>query len=134
VFRNRGSKTKRPPAGGFFSAGAVNVVSLFLGLALLAGIYLSWKYIPIVSTKSDLSNLVREATFTAARVTDEQIRRNLIEGAKLDLNVDLQSEDVEITRYSDRVRIRVTWRPVVRFPLGKSVQHAFEISEGATTY
>jgi len=114
--------------------GKINFVSLFFMLVLGTGVYLSWIYIPIVWTKNELGNVVREATFNANRSTDEQVRKSLIEAAKLDHDVDLKVEDIEITRYSDRVRIHVVWRPVVHFVFGNSIQHAFEITESATFY
>jgi hypothetical protein len=114
--------------------GKANPVSIFLALVLAAAVYLSWKYIPVMYTKNELSNIVREATFTANRTSDDQIRKTLIEAARLDFGVDLKGEDIEVIHYSDRVRIRLIWRPTIALGFGKSIQHVIEISESATTY
>lgn len=114
--------------------GKVNPVSVFMALLIVAGLYLSYKYVPIVWTHNELSTLVREACFSAGRSSDGEVRSSLVEATRLDLELDIKGKDIEVARYTNRVRVDLIWRPVITFPFGKSIQHKFTISESATTY
>lgn len=116
------------------ASGGINFVAVFLAVGLALAVYLSIKYIPVVWKKSELQRAVKEASFSANRSTDDQVRRLIVDTVKRDLAIDLRDEDVEITRFEDRIRIRVIWRPTVKFLGGKTVQHAFVVSESTAFY
>jgi hypothetical protein len=111
-----------------------NLVSITLALVFGSGLYLSYKYVPIVWNKAKLQDIVKEVSFGAPRSSDEQVRKALIDVAKGDHGIILQDNDIEIVRYTDRIRIRVVWRPVIQFLWGRSVQHAIEVTESTTFY
>ena len=111
-----------------------NFVTVTLGLLMFAGAYLSYKYLPIFWTKTELQNVVKEECFHAGHAPDEEIKTSLMGEAKVELHVELNENDIDVAREGDHVRIHVVWRPVVNFLGLRSVQHAFEITESATFY
>ncbi|MFH1262597.1 MAG: hypothetical protein V1495_04015 [Pseudomonadota bacterium] len=111
-----------------------NFVGFFLVVLSIAGFYLCYKYVPVVWNKQKLEDAVKEISYSAARSEDDQLRKTLIETAHNDMEIDLQEGDIEITRFSERIRIRVTWRPTVRFLGVWSLQHAWNVVVTTTFY
>jgi hypothetical protein len=113
---------------------SINFVSIFLAVALTTGVYLSYKFIPLIWQKSELEKVVKEVSFGANHNTDEQVKQSILERARGDLRIEIQENDVEVTRFNDRVRVRVVWRPLVRLVWAKTFQPKFEVVESTTFY
>ena len=112
----------------------VNVVSAAVFIFLIVAGYLSYLYVPILWTQNELSALIKEESFGAKRKSPEQVQQSLKASAEDRLRVKLELEDIQVDKYADRVRVRVTWRPVVEFIKGRSVRHAFTFDEETVFY
>lgn len=108
---------------------SLNVVSLTLYLILAVGVYLSYKYLPIVWKKHELEIIVKEHTYglKGRGNPTSYVQESLIQTAHRQLEIELEPKDIQVSRLAGSVRIGVIWRPVVKFPLNKEFTHQFKI-------
>ncbi len=112
----------------------ITFTGLILFLLLAGGLYLSYKYIPIMWTKIRLENLVKEESYLAKRRPAEETVQMIVASADRQLGIQLKNEDVQVDVEADRVRIDVTWRPVISLLFGASFSYAFHAKAETVFY
>lgn len=97
------------------------------GLCLAVLIYAVYLYIPIMYKQQELQGLVKDYTFRSSGVSTEMIRKAVIEDAKSKLEIDLNIDDVLVTKDNDRTKIDVIWRAVIQLPLDYKIDHDIHV-------
>lgn len=111
-----------------------NFVSVVIYLLLIAGAYVAYKGSPIWWKKGEMDAVVKEASYGAKRMTEEQATDAIVEMIERQVKVKIPREDVTVNKQKDYVRIRVVWRFTVDHPFGKQTKHQLTINQETMFY
>ncbi len=110
------------------SNSGVSATDIIFGLLIVAAIYGSYLYIPLVYKSQELEAIAKDYTFKAGGASQDQLRQAVIEDAKRKVDVILNVDDVIVTQENDRTKIRIIWRPVLELPFGFKIPRTFDVS------
>lgn len=109
------------------SNSGISVTDIIFGLVLVAAIYGSYLYIPLVYKSQELEMIAKDYTFKSGGASNEMLKQAVLEDAKRKADITLNEDDVLIIRDGDRTKIQVTWRPVIELPFGFKIPRTFTV-------
>ena len=99
------------------AAGSINWLTIVLILAVVAGIYFAYKFLPPYVTDYSFHSFLEVQGRNAFEWDDDRLRNNIIEYCRVN-DIPLEEENWSVHRNDDDVFIRVKYGVVVTLPFG----------------
>ncbi|HMQ10137.1 MAG TPA: hypothetical protein PKC21_06145 [Oligoflexia bacterium] len=101
---------------------------------LAFGVYASVKYFPIVKTRSQLLEILGEASFQAKRQDVYVVKSAIVEAARRKLDVVIKPDDIQINKYEGYVEIILKWQPIIDWGFGQKRRLTFNLEKERAIY
>jgi hypothetical protein len=108
--------------------GKSNIGGLLMVLAMVGGVYIGLKFIPVKASAYQFDDTVREQVVYAGarrrKLSDQEVMRNLMERAD-ELSLPIAKRNVRITRRAKTIRIQVAYRVPIELPFDFTYEWTF---------
>jgi len=105
----------------------ITITDIIFFLAIAGAIYAGYLYFPLVYKTQELEAIAKDYTFKSGGAKPDSIRAAVIEDASKQLEIDLNIDDVTVTKDDRRVRIEIIWRPIIQLPFGFQIPRVFVV-------
>ena len=110
----------------------LNVVSVFIYIIVIGGLYGLWKYAPVYWQRENLIEIVQNAMLDGNRYGFDRIQSKIIENADRSLKLTLTNDNIKVDRIDNRILIEVTYKVKVEHLFDKVTFHIMRIKEERT--
>jgi len=104
-----------------------NLVSIPVYIAIIAGLYLAWKYLPIYWEREKLTEIAQNAILSDHKRGTDGVAGAIIDGAQVELGMKLDWDNIEINRYRQTFDVKVTYKVIVKHLFGKKSVHNMKV-------
>jgi hypothetical protein len=95
--------------------GSGNLGCILWVVALVLGILIAWKVIPVKIASAQLYDFMEEVTKFSARTPPEELKKQIVtKAATLDLPVN--KDNIKVQRIGDSIRLEVSYTVPLEFP------------------
>ncbi|MCI5072019.1 hypothetical protein MRY82_03615 [bacterium] len=111
-----------------------NFFQIFFFFALAFGVYASIKYFPVIQTRSQLLEILGEASFKAKRQDPEVVKAAIIDAARRKMGIAIDADDIEIKRLEGFVEVKLKWQPIIDWGFGHRRMLTFNLEKERAIY
>lgn len=111
-----------------------NFFQIFFFFVLAFGVYASFKYFPVVKTRSELLEILGEASFKAKRQDSEVVKSAIIDAARRKLDIAIDPSDIQIKKLEGFVKVTLKWQPIIDWGFGQRRMLTFNLEKERAIY
>jgi hypothetical protein len=103
----------------------LSIIDTLFTIVIICLVYLSWEYVPLVYKSKELESIAKDYTFKSAAAREDIIRQAVVEDARRKIGVELNMDDVVVTKDGGRTKIQINWHTAIDLPFDYQIPRTF---------